>query len=77
MNFVNQKNLGGVMVYSIEMDDFSGECKIREESNKYLQNPLLQAIKSAFQHSLNSASINKISLLTGSISALKLIHGMS
>lgn len=56
VKFAMSKNLAGCMVWSLETDDFLGDCSQKTQFNNY---PLMRSINKAIEDSLNEISKNK------------------
>lgn len=52
IKFAMQKKLAGVMVWSIDTDDFQGDCTKSEDDNSFSNFPLMRSINKSVQESL-------------------------
>ena len=66
-SYAYNQGLGGVMAYSIEMDDFNGDCKDWVHNDEYThpKYPLLRSINDALERPNSATSISSPFLLIG------------
>ena len=70
--YAHREGLAGVMAYSIEMDDFNGDCKdINNDEYSHPKYPLLQSINDALERPNSASSLSSPITL---IAAITLLH---